>query len=244
MKRLLLIAVVALSGAMPFAASARAHDFWIEPANYRPARGETLYLSLRVGQDFIGDAVPRSAQRIESFTVRDASGERAVGGVENIDPAGVITAGTTPAVIGYRSHFSEVELPRAKFETYLKDEGLDNRVNVRQDGVQRERFARFAKTIVGGTIAAQKPFGWRFELVPVSATKFRALYEQKPLPGTLVFALSRDGRQMQSRTDAQGYVTFDLPAGEWLVKTVHMVPAPASSGFQWESLWASITFVR
>jgi uncharacterized GH25 family protein len=244
MKRILLIAVLALSGAAPFTPSACAHDFWIEPTNYRPSGGETLYLSLRVGQEFIGDPVPRSAQRIESFTVRDASGERAVGGVENIDPAGVITAGTKPAVVGYRSHFSEVELPRAKFESYLRDEGLDNRIHVRQDGVQRERFARFAKTIVGGSVTEQKPFGWRFELVPVSATKFRALYQQKPLAGTLVFALSRDGKQMQARTDAQGFVTFNLSAGEWLVKTVHMVPAPADSGFQWESLWASITFVR
>ena len=37
--------------------------------------------------------------------------------------------------------------------------------------------------------------------------------------------------------------TFDLtPPGVWLVKAVHMVPAPAASGADWESLWASLTF--
>ena len=31
-------------------------------------------------------------------------------------------------------------------------------------------------------------------------------------------------------------------AGVWLVKAVHMAPAPAESGAEWESLWASLTF--
>jgi hypothetical protein len=31
-------------------------------------------------------------------------------------------------------------------------------------------------------------------------------------------------------------------AGAWLVKTVHMVPAPTDTGADWESLWASLTF--
>jgi uncharacterized GH25 family protein len=235
MKRFLLIALLAVS--------ARAHDFWIEPTTFRPSGGETVYLSLRVGENFAGDAVPRSAYRIQSFVVRDADGERAVGGVENVDPAGMITAGKSSAVAGYHSNFADVELPRAKFESYLRAEGLDNRITARTDGMQRERYARFAKTILG-TGLDTKPFGWRFELVPVGATSFRAMYEKKPLAGTLVFALSRDGKKLSARTDKNGLVTFDLTKGEWLVKTVHMTPAPANSGFQWESLWASVTFAR
>lgn len=36
---------------------------------------------------------------------------------------------------------------------------------------------------------------------------------------------------------------LDLAAGRtWLVKAVHMLPAPAGSGADWESLWASLTF--
>ncbi len=235
MKRILLIALVAFS--------ARAHDFWIEPTTYRPSGDEKLYLSLRVGEDFTGDPVPRSSRRIESFTLRDADGEREVGGVENGEPAGMIRAGKGPAVIGYHSRFAEVELPRETFEAYLREEGLENRVTVAKDGIQRERYARFAKSMIGGRRDA-RPFGWRFELVAVNATQFRALYEQKPLAGTLVFALSRTGQRMSARSDQSGLVTFDLGPGEWLVKTVHMVRAPADSGFQWESLWASITFEK
>lgn len=237
MKRLLLIVLLALI--------ARAHDFWIEPSNFHPRDGEQVYASLRVGENFEGDAVPRMSQRIESFVVRDAKGEKAIGGVDGIDPAGVMTAGNAPAVIAYRSNFAEVELPRAKFDEYLKLEGLDNRIRPTTNGTQRERYARFVKSMIGGRATnASKPFGWRFELVPVSATQFRAVYEQKPLAGTLVIALSQDGKRVSARSDAKGMVTLQLPSGVWLVKSVHMVAAPRDSGFAWESYWASITFAN
>jgi uncharacterized GH25 family protein len=235
MRRLLLIVL--------FASQAMAHDFWIEPSSYRPALGETVSVSLRVGENFTGDPIPRMEHRIESFLVRDRNGVRTVEGVEGSDPAGEITAGSEPAVIGYRSHFSSVELERTKFESYLREEGLANRIQVRKDGMQKERYARFVKSILGtlDDAAVRTPLGWRFELVPVSGTQFRALYEGKPLAGTLVFALSRDGRGQSARSNGDGLVTFDLTKGEWLIKTVHMVEAPSDSGFDWESLWASIT---
>jgi hypothetical protein len=31
-------------------------------------------------------------------------------------------------------------------------------------------------------------------------------------------------------------------SGAWLVKAVHMVPARADAGADWESVWASLTF--
>jgi hypothetical protein len=38
-------------------------------------------------------------------------------------------------------------------------------------------------------------------------------------------------------------VSFKLPQdGMWLVKAVHMIEAPAGSGAQWASFWASLTF--
>jgi hypothetical protein len=38
-------------------------------------------------------------------------------------------------------------------------------------------------------------------------------------------------------------VRFRLrPGGMWLVKAVHMVPAPAGANADWASFWASLTF--
>ena len=80
----------------------------------------------------------------------------------------------------------------------------------------------------------------------VVATQPRRLrFRGEPLAGALVVALNRDAPEMRlsARTDAQGRVSLALgKPGAWLVKAVHMVPAPPDSGADWESLWASLSF--
>ena len=250
------------------AASSYAHDFWIEPSTFRPARGENLTATLVVGQNFTGDAVPRSSQLIESFTVRDSSGERAVNGFENQDPAGYLRAeGAGIAVIGYRSKPYPLELAAAKFEEFLRMEGLEQISAMRAahgetQKPDRERFFRYAKSLIQTgpqSIAAapaasyNKPFGYRYELIPESnpmaATplQVRVLFEGKPLAGALVSAVHRDdpAARISARTDSRGRVSLPLPkAGVWLVKSVQMVSAPPGTNADWESLWASLTFER
>jgi hypothetical protein len=73
----------------------------------------------------------------------------------------------------------------------------------------------------------------------------RLLFRDQPLEGALVVALPKDApeKKVEARTDSSGRVVLELGAGRtWLVKTVHMVEAPAGSGADWESLWASLTF--
>ena len=49
--------------------------------------------------------------------------------------------------------------------------------------------------------------------------------------------------KLTARTDNDGRVRFRLPpGGMWLVKAVHMVPAPAGANADWASFWASLTF--
>lgn len=197
---------------------AAAHDFWIEPASFRPARGEAVEASLRVGERFNGDPVERP-------------------GIEYL-PAGPNT------LIAYQSStFSTVTLPRDKFDAYLREEGL--RVKPRTKGLQRERYRRYAKSVVGeGPLESAKALGWRFELVPLARSRFQLLYEGKPLRDALINARSRTGAHLSVRTGGDGTVSLDLAGGVWLVTSVHMIAAPAGSGFDWESLWASLTFEK
>lgn len=216
-----------------------AHDFWIEPSAFRPAAGATIAAALRVGEHFKGEPVPRRTPRIASFIVRDARGEREVHGVENRHPAGVLRI-DGPAVIGYRGKPYPHEISAAKFAEFLREEGIGN-VRPRGEGVQRERFQRFAKSIVGSATADTR-LGWPFELVR-DGDRFQLLHEQKPLRGAMVFALSRDGRRMSARTDANGFVAFALTPGVWLIKAVHVV-ASGDGGYDWDSYWASLTLER
>lgn len=210
MKKVLVLILLTLPAA--------AHDFWIEPASFRPARGEAVQASLRVGERFNGDPVKRP-------------------GIQYL-PAGRNT------LIAYQSAtFATVTLPRDKFDAYLREEGL--RITPRTNGLQRERYRRYAKSIVGdGPLESAEALGWRFELVPVAASRFQVLYEGNPLAQALVHARSKGGKHRSLRTGADGTVSLDLTQGVWLITSVHMIAAPASSGFEWESLWASLTFEK
>ena len=236
-------------------ASLGAHDFWIEPSTFHPTAGVMVTTGLRVGQEFIGDPVPRVSSQIERFVVRDAGGERDVAGFEGRDPAGFVRIENgSGAVVGYRSKPSSLSMPPEKFEQYLRDEGLDRVLATRaQRGESkrpsREIYSRCAKTLLGGGDFT-RPLGFRLELTPESSMAndhvvVRLDYESHPLANALVIAMHRDdpSLRLRARSDAHGRVSFVLPKhGVWLIKSVHMIDAPPSSGAEWESLWASLTF--
>jgi uncharacterized GH25 family protein len=243
--------------------SAAAHDFWIEPSTFRPQLGQAVRLGLRVGVGFPGDPVPRSNARIVKFDLVTPSGETPVPGVEMGDPAGLVRVSEAGLqIVGYRSNNARLDLPAEKFEQYLKEEGLEKVVAMRarrgESGKpSREHYSRCAKALLlaGAKVSGEdRPLGFTLELVaeenpyasaPGQAVPFQLLHQGKPLEGTLVVAIPRDdpAGKLQGRSDAKGRVTFRFPrAGVWLVKAVHLYPAPAGAEVDWESLWASLTF--
>lgn len=240
------------------AAPAAAHDFWIEPSSFRPAPGERVAVRLRVGEDLQGDPVPRDPARIERFAEIGPAGEAAVAGVAGIDPAGW----ATPAAPGlhwlvYDSRHASLELPAAKFDRYLGEEGLERIRELRKgagEGPVKEIYSRCAKSLLrvgAGSSGYDRPLGLELELVPEKdpyslapgeALPVRLLYRGEPLDGALVIALASPGARVSARTaGGRAALVLDRP-GLWLVKAVHMVPAPEGSGADWESLWASLTF--
>jgi len=257
MQRTWLLATL-LWAALPSAA----HDFWIEPSAYRAKVGQTVTLSLRVGEHFRGDPVPRSKQLMAAFVGRDAVGEWAIAGDELRDPAGRLQLrkdGLT--IVGYRSKPYPLTLDAVKFEAFLKEEGLERISKLRasrgeSNEPDREQFYRFAKSMIAtGTAVTgfDRPLGFRFEIVPetnpMAATplRVRLLLEGKPHADALLVAIHRDDRTLHvtARTDRQGRATLTLPKrGAWLVKSVEMAPAPAGTNLDWEGLWASLTFER
>jgi uncharacterized GH25 family protein len=252
----------ALAAAAVLAAGdVRAHDFWIEPSTFRPMPGATVAVGLRVGQNFVGDPVPRSSGLIEQFFVRQAGSDRPVVGVESIDPAGWFRAdGKSTAVIAYRGSASFVELPAGQFEEYLRQEGLERIIDIRAkrgDSAKpgREHFYRYAKALLAGersSAAATPPIGLAYEIVPdddptagSAPFRWRVLHGGKPLEGALVVAMLRSDPSVRlaMRSDGHGAFSLALPrAGVWLIKSVHLVKASIFSRADWDSLWASLTF--
>ena len=253
-----LTTALALSGT-----SLRAHDMWIEPATFSPSVGDIVAVKLRVGQDLLGDPLPRDPALINQFFVVDGEGRKPVVGRDGSDPAGFIrVAAPGLLVVGYRSNPSVVDLTPEKFNQYLKEEGLDAVAAVRarrgQTGGARDLFSRCAKSLVASDAPANgqgdRPLGFTLELVaernPTTMAAgedlpLRLTYENHPLAGALVVAINRahPKEKLSARTDKDGRVRFQLPrTGMWLIKAVHMIEAPPTAGADWVSYWASLTF--
>ena len=112
--------------AIAFRAPLFAHDMWIEPSTFSPPAGEIIPIRLRVGQDLLGDPLPRESSLIKQFVVQDAKELKPVVGRDGSDPAGfVLVPKPGLFIVGYFSNPSSVELAPEKFNQYLKDEGLD-----------------------------------------------------------------------------------------------------------------------
>lgn len=255
----LVVAAIALSPAPLFA-----HDLWIEPTTFSPEPGQIVGVRLRVGQHLLGDRVPRDPALVNQFVVADASGRKPVYGRDGADPAGLLrVARPGLLVIGYLSNPSVLELSADKFNQTLTEEGLDAvaalRASRNETGAStRDLFSRCAKSLLlsGSPSKAQSDrlLGFTLELVaeqnPYAIRDgedlpVRLMYKNRPLAGALVVAMNRlnPSEKLAARTDKNGRVRFRLrPGGMWLVKAVHMVPAPAGTNAEWESSWASLTF--
>jgi uncharacterized GH25 family protein len=255
---------LALLGFLLTGPALRAHDFWIEPSSFHPEPGARVAVQLRVGEHLQGDPVARDPGRIERFAVVGAAGEARVGGVAGADPAGWLSAPASPGLywIVYDSNHASVEQTAEKFDRYLGEEGLERirALGPSKTGTVKEIYSRCAKSLlsVGGTGTGwDRALGLELELVPErnpydlktgETLPMRLLYRGKPLDGALVVAIpaAAPETKVSARTDAQGRceLRLDRP-GLWLIKTVHMVPAPPApedTGADWESLWASVTF--
>lgn len=256
---------VVLTASLLLAAPAlRAHDFWIEPSTFTPEPGERVAVRLRVGDDFPGGRVPRMARFLERFAVVGMGPEAEVAGVEGIDPAGyVLPREPGLHVLVYDSRPDALTLSGEGFEKHLAEQGLEGVSELRRERGEteagaRELFSRCAKALVAvGEEAGQgydRRVGLPLELIPEKNPFLLSpgedlplllLYQGNPVAGVWVQARNprRPEESVSGRTDAGGRVRLGLASGGfWLVKAVHMVPAPEGVGADWESFWASLTF--
>lgn len=253
------------AGGVVFATSQLlAHDFWLEPSSFRLEPGAAVELRLRVGEHFIGDALPRDPAMLAQFIVAGPEGMRPVPGRNGMDPAGTIRIEQSGlAIVGYRSRHSRVEQTPDAFDAYLAEEGLDRILAVRAarkptPGMVPELFSRCAKALLlsgpADPSSRDRALGFTLELVsdrnpytmrPGDDLPLRLLYEGRPLEGALVVGMNKGdpAAKLRARSGRDGRVSLRLPRdGAWLVKAVHMIPWSSSADAEWESFWASLTF--
>ena len=120
-----------------------------------------------------------------------------------------------------------------------------------------EIFSRCAKSLVlagpPNQTQADRRLGFTLELVaernPYASARGGASgaldVQDRPMAGALVVAMNRLNPARSSPpapTPMAGCDSACAQGGMWLVKAVHMFPAPAGSKADWASFWASLTF--
>jgi hypothetical protein len=255
-----------LAAALLVAGPAPAHDFWIEPSRFTPGAGVAVAIDLKVGEEFIGDSVPRRAGSTDLFALQIADdAPRPISGADGLSPAGMIAAdGGRTALIAYSGAGGSVTLPADRFERYLESHGLEWVIRARASCHEslepgRENFYRHAKTLLGGAVAdpflGGKTLGQRLEILVdgdptqdrIANVSGRVLWQGDPLAGGLLMARAKaDPRHRQSvRTGTDG--RFSLPlqrGGIWLLQIVWMERAGWFSDEDWQSHWSSLTFEK
>lgn len=240
------------------ATPAIAHDFWLDATP--GAVGEPVLVRLAIGPEFaVEDEYPYNPLHIVRFTRIGPDGAEArFAGFTGQQPAGRFIPRTPGLwVIGYQSAASQITLEAAKFEEYLREEGLTHVLEWRkakgeQAAPGKEQFFRNAKALVqvgeGGGGAFDRALGMPFELVARTdptlggAVVFEALVNGKPAPNLRIMAFSAPhAKPVVAQTDPAGRATLHLDrAGRWLVKAVNAQRTTGSA--DWRSDWASLTF--
>ena len=246
------------------AGCAQAHDFWLEAGPYYSQPGDTVDISLHVGNHFVGDSQPNIFNYYDDFSLYNGPQATEIEGNLGDDPAGRFTPerpGTY--LVGHQTTFSRIDIDAKTFNKYLQEEGLDNAIRFRQlhglgDASAREDYIRHAKLLVQAGQAfevdnALREIGYILEITPLQnpyrlrqgdRLSLKVKYRGQPSAGLLLIAFSRNHpeRSQNLRTDEDGIATIVLDDhGPWLTKAVKILRSDKQE-VDWQSHWASLTF--
>ena len=241
----------------------QAHNFWIELSTFTPAVGQRVTAWLPVGQELKGDPVPRDPSLMKRFVTVGPSGEAPVPGVPNTEPPG-FPVFPSPGLytVVYDSSRYAVALDAAKFEEYLKQEGLEKIAALRaRQGKSaagaKEVFSRWPRRSPRWVVLLgpgfDRVFGQRLELGggegSLRARRGRGSAGAPALRGEAARRRARHGaparpaREGDGPHGRQGACHPEARPPRFLADQAgNMIPAPPDAGADWESFWASLTF--
>ena len=244
------------------ASAALAHEVWLEAPRFRLQSGDTVHVRAFVGANFVGDRWSNKAAKVYRLI--------------RFGPAPADTANLTPKnstetdtfrtaftfaqpgthLVLLQSTSSFIELPADKFTAYLREEGLDYALKLRQENEEtakpgRETYSRCVKTLLqvgdpalvplAADSACRHAYGLPLELVPEQnpyrlaadkALTVRVLRGGRPAFGAAVQVWQRQPgglptTHFTTRANQNGRILLRLSGpGPYLLATVDMRPAP------------------
>jgi uncharacterized GH25 family protein len=234
----LILALVVCSASSPGAA----HDFWLQPSEYRTKPELPISVTLQVGHGPFRQRSPIPARRIIRFQAVAPDGstldlhEQLQLGLAEEDGHFQLGKPGIYVLVLQTDDRAQTHLPSIRFNDYLQVEGLTPALQQRER-LQRmgadgsERYSRCAKSIVQVGSSGREspdhvkePVGLPLEIVPetnpysepkAATLPVRVIYAGQPLPGALVKLtdLSHDASPFEVRlTDHNGRASFTMPS--------------------------------
>ena len=257
-----------MSSALLFTYAALAHEVWLAPKTYHGERQKPVQIDIRLGQNFIGDALryrPRTIAKL-AFLTRTATAPvtgrlgdlPAIQTAAPEDGQNILIYQSLPEKMLYKNFDKFAEFVQEKGHEKLLDQHGQRGL---PDKYFTEIYSRFAKTILlrggGGKGVQDRLAGLEVEFVLESGLMttdsplpIRLYYQSAPLANAkiTIFDKGRDGKISQQKTfsDGQGYIYLTPVKGhEYLIDHVTIraiLPEENPHQAVWESLWASLTF--
>ncbi len=244
------------------ASAGLAHEFWLEAPRFRLQPGDTVNVHTFIGADFKGEPWTNKAAKIHRLlrfgpTPADTANLTPKNFAENDTfRTGFTFVQPGTHVVVLQSTSSFIELPAAQFTAYLREEGLDYALKLRQENEEtakpgRETYSRCAKTLLqvgdpalvplAADSACRHAYGLLLELVPEQnpyrlaadkALTVRVLRGGRPAFGAAVQVWQRQPGGLPTthyttRANQNGRILLRLSGpGPYLLATVDMRPAP------------------
>lgn len=246
-----------------------AHDLYFLPSAFRIKAGEKIKVAFHNGDAFPESEAKAPIARLRDMQALSKTGATSITGIkesgnevvgEAAFPGGgdiLLTARTIPNFI---------QLEPAKFEAYLKEEGLDHVLRWRaehgaanQPG--KERYSKYVKSLLlSGEPSGyfNHVVGFPIEIVPeanpslmkANATlPVQVLCGGKPIEGIAVesaFIATIGGKavvKVIGKTDKNGRVSVPITGlGRWRIHALLMERCAEPAVADWESFWATLTF--
>jgi uncharacterized GH25 family protein len=244
-----------------------AHEFWLQPQKFMLKSSEKTNIDVFVGENYAGEKVDASKFTVSKL-IHYGKGieEDFMSKISTKDSVKIEASFSTEGnhLVAFNNTNKFIELKAAKFNEYLKGEGLENIIKLRkQQGKQnkdgREFYQRCVKTLfqVGDVLdeTYKQNTGMRLEVIALEnpylikdkkMIPFKVMFDNELIMNALVLAWhSSNGKTTveKMRSNKDGEITIAITkTGRWMISTVKMIPITNNQKADYQSFWGSYTF--
>lgn len=251
-----------------FSAFLNGHEFWLEPIRFMFKPGEKVSIKFRVGENFNGEnwqGTKSSVEELKLFykdiddDLKNLLSDSTAGDSLNLQ---FFDEGTV--MVSYQSTNKFIQISADTFQTYLKEDGLQNAFDFRaknglSDSIGREYYKRSVKTIfqVGATKDStyKNKTGLPLDIIPLyhpyslkkgQALPVKILFKDSVLANNMVkiwHKLNGKTEMKDLYTDENGRLLVPVSlSGQWMLSVVKMEALSDTSKADWQSYWGSLTW--